>query len=158
MIGNILGIIWVILLVGIAFLLIRKAGQHETLHFQLGRKPDVPHIKVKSGDVELNMIVDTGAGASIIDKRLLDKLEYEEMDEKISMSALTPDSVEANIVLVPLIINNKKVLQKFGVVEADDLCNSRALYSIVAHGILGSDFLEATNGHVDYKKQAVIFP
>lgn len=158
MIGNVFGIIWVILIIAIAFFLIKKAGGGEVVYFQLGRKPDVPYIVIKSGNVSLNMIVDTGCGASIIDKSILNSLEYQEMDETVNLSALTSDSVNSKIVAIPLTIKGKQIMQKVAPIESCDIANFRALYGVTSHGLLGSDFMETTGCHIDYKKGAVIFP
>lgn len=157
MFENILLFCWVAFLIFVSLWLIKKAKQGETLQFQAGRKPDVPYVTIKSQGMPLNMLVDTGCGSSIIDKNLLNVLEYEETDEHISLAALTSDSVSSKIVVIPITIKGKEFKQKFApYVSNGDIANFRSLYGIALHGILGSDFLETTKCRIDFNKHAVI--
>ncbi|MBP3280165.1 MAG: hypothetical protein J6M44_14545, partial [Butyrivibrio sp.] len=117
-----------------------------------------PYVIVRSGDITLNMIADSGCGVSIIDRMMLDIIPHERTNESISLTALTPDSMESDIVVVPITINKKQISQKFAAYESDDIANFRALYGISIQGILGSDFMEATGCKVDYSKHALIIP
>ncbi len=132
--------------------------REETLVFQDAKKPAIPYVVVRSGDITLNMIVDSGCGVSIIDQKILDSIPHEKTDDNISLTALTPDSMDSDIVVVPITINKKQLSQKFAVYESDDIANFRALYGISIQGILGSDFMEATGCKVDYSKHALIIP
>ncbi len=133
--------------------------KEEVLHFQSAKKPDIPYVTVRNGDTTLNMIVDSGCAVSIIDNGLLDRLtSYEFTSDKASLSALTPDSVDSDIIVMPITINKKQVNQRFALYESNDIANFHALYGVSIQGILGSDFMEATGAHVDYSKHALIIP
>lgn len=136
----------------------KHVRRQEALHFQSAKKPDIPYVTVRSGDTTLNMIVDTGCGVSIIDKGVAGIIPSEPTSDKVSLTALTPDSVESEIVVVPITINKKQVRQKFALYESEDIANFRALYGVTIQGILGSDFMEATGCHIDYSKHALIIP
>ena len=136
----------------------KMVKREETLVFQSAKKPAIPYVIVRSGDITLNMIVDSGCGVSIIDRMMLDIIPHERTNESISLTALTPDSMESDIVVVPITINKKQISQKFAAYESDDIANFRTLYGISIQGILGSDFMEATGCKVDYSKHALIIP
>ena len=49
-----------------------------TISFKQGLDlTDVPVITVYQGDVKLNFMLDTGANRSLLDSRVLDKVEYQ---------------------------------------------------------------------------------
>lgn len=129
------------------------------LKFQNFHKTDIPYITINVQDKPLNMIVDTGCGLSLIHKKVVDTLKVEKSPRKISISALTDDSLSPEVVVIPITIDDTEVKEDFGIYNGpEDMANFQSLYGITIHGILGTEFFEKTNCRIDYKKHCLIIP
>lgn len=102
------------------------------------------------------MIVDTGCGISIISKESLESLNYDDSTRKVNLQALTSDTLESNVVKIPIRLN-KEVLVDFVVYENSDFGGFNA-NGININGLLGSEFFEEMKCRIDYGKHALIIP
>lgn len=125
--------------------------------FQNFHKTDIPYITIEVQGKLLNMIVDTGCGMSIISKDVASQLSVEESPRQVSLSALTPDSLSPKVVVIPVSIDGREILEDFALYDSDDIANFRALYGITIHGILGNEFFQSTDCNIDYNKHTVTF-
>ena len=73
------------------------------------------------------------------------------------MAALTDESVNSEVVAIPININGKKIKTDFVVYDSDDIACFRK-HGIIMDGLLGVEFFKATKGLIDFKNQAVKFP
>ena len=160
MICNVLVILWIVLIIVLVVLLFKYAyNKPSAIYlFQNDNKTDIKYISLDVQGRLLNMLVDTGCGISIIRSDVVDVLEHNKSPRKISLQALTPDSLASNVVSIPITIGNKKIIEDFALYRESDIANFEALYGITLHGILGAEFFEKTNCKIDYKKHCLIIP
>jgi hypothetical protein len=154
----------IIILLGIVlFLLIasyiarRYMNNTADYSFQSWEKSDLPFITLDVQGHSLNMITDSAAAVSIIRKDVLKNLNYEESSRSVNLAALTDESVNSEVVAIPININGKEVKTDFVVYDSDDIaCFKR--HGIIMDGLLGVEFFKATKGLIDFKNQTVKFP
>ena len=121
-------------------------------------KTDIPYITIEVQGHQLNMITDSAAAVSIIRKDALEMLTTEQSSRKISLSAITNDSVSSQVVTIPIIIRGKEFKTDFLVYEGSDIADFGNKYGVVIHGLLGVEFFRKTKGMVDFNKQSIVFP
>ena len=126
-----------------------------TLKFQNFHKTDIPYITLDVQGKPLNMIVDTGCGMSIISKDAVDNIDVQESPRKVALSALTADSMNPKVVVIPVNIDGKQIYEDFAVYEGSDIANFQKLYGITIHGLLGNEFFQNTDCHIDYSNHTV---
>lgn len=150
--------LWLALVVCIICFLYKylKRRKGFILQFQNYGKVDVPYVTLNIQGIPHNMVVDTGCGISIITEDTLKSLEFEESPRKISLSALTSDSVKSGVVRIPIEINGRVIPEDFSVYPGTDFGNFDTLYGIHINGLLGNEFLENTGCFIDYEKHAII--
>ena len=125
--------------------------------FQSWEKSDLPFITIDIQGQSLNFITDSAASISVIRKDVLKSLTYDKSSRSVNLAALTNDSVNSEVVAIPININGKEVKTDFVVYDSDDIaCFKR--HGIIMDGILGVEFFKATKGLIDFKNQTVKFP
>ena len=148
-----------IALVFIALSFIAKRYMNSTAKysFQSWEKSDLPFINIDVQGHSLNMITDSAAAVSIIRKDVLKNLTYEQSSRSVNLAALTDESVNSEVVAIPITINGKEVKTDFVVYDSDDIaCFKR--HGIIMDGLLGVEFFKATKGMIDFQNQTVKFP
>jgi hypothetical protein len=125
--------------------------------FQSWEKSDLPFITLDVQGHKLNMITDSAAAVSIIRKDVLKNLTYEQSSRSVNLAALTDESVNAEVVVIPITINGKEVKTDFVVYDSDDIACFRR-HGIIMDGLLGVEFFKATKGMIDFQNQTVKFP
>lgn len=125
------------------------------LEFQNYGKVDIPYVTINMQGMPFNMIVDSGCGISIISSSVLSQLEFEESLRKLSLSAITDDSIKSGVVRIPIEINGRTIQEDFGIYPECDIANFGVLYGITMHGILGNEFLDKTRCKIDFSKHTV---
>lgn len=157
MIINILIILWFLFLLVAVMLLIKSRSKGVSVYtFSIG-KVDIPYITISIQGIELNMIVDTGCGVSMMCRDVADKFEKEDSSRKISLQAITDDSVNSNVITLPLTINKKSLNVDFALIDAPDFGGFVHKYGFRVHGILGVEFLETFKGSIDFDKHTITF-
>ena len=148
-----------IALVFIALFFIVKRYMNSTAKysFQSWEKSDLPFITIDVQGHKLNMITDSAAAVSIIRKDVLKNLTYDRSSRSVNLAALTDESVNSEVVAIPININGKEVKTDFVVYDSDDIaCFKR--HGIIMDGLLGVEFFKATKGMIDFQNQTVKFP
>lgn len=160
MVCNIFVVLWIALIIALLVVLFKYAYSRPSaiFLFQNENKTDVKYITIGIQDQQLNLLVDTGCGISIISSKVAATLKHQKSPRKINLSALTPDSLASNVVSIPIVLGNKTITEDFALYDEDDIANFEALYGITLHGILGAEFFEKTNCKIDYKKHCLIIP
>ena len=158
MICNILIFVGIILLL-IALSYIAKQHINSTANysFQSWEKSDLPFINIDVQGHSLNMITDSAAAVSIIRKEVLRDLNYEPSSRSVNLAALTDESVNSEVVAIPININGKEIKTDFVVYDSDDIACFRK-HGIIMDGLLGVEFFKATKGMIDFQNQTVKFP
>lgn len=160
MICNIFAFLWVALIIVLVVVLFKYAyNKPSAIYlFQNDDKTDIKYITLDVQGQQLNLLVDTGCGISIIRSDVAEALEHNKSPRKISLQALTPDSLASNVVSIPITVGNKSIIEDFALYGESDIANFEVLYGITLHGILGAEFFEKTNCKIDYKKHCLIIP
>lgn len=156
----VLKIVFVLLLVGIAAIvahfiyLARNKSSYDRISFRETMDlTGLPIVTFKQGENKFNFVLDTGAHSSIIDSRVLDKLQYTELEGKSIGYGV--DGVEHHMDRVGIVLAYKdknysdafRVLDMtvpFGTLKRD--------YGITAHGLLSSAFFERYKYVLNYNE------
>ena len=125
--------------------------------FQSWEKSDLPFITIDVQGHSLNMITDSAAAVSIIRKDSLKNLNYENSSRSINLAALTDESVNSEVVTIPINVNGKEIKTDFVVYDSDDIACFKK-HGIIMDGLLGVEFFKATKGTIDFQNQTVKFP
>lgn len=158
MICNILCFIGlVLLLIILSFIAKHYVNSTANYSFQSWEKSDLPFINIDVQGHSLNMITDSAAAVSIIRKDSLKDLNYEPSSRSINLAALTEESVNSEVVAIPININGKEIKTDFVVYDSDDIACFKK-HGIIMDGLLGVEFFKATKGLIDFKNQTVKFP
>jgi hypothetical protein len=159
---NIMIILWCVFILVILFILFRnelmeKVRPRITYQFQSWEKSDLPYISIDVQGRKMNMIVDSAAAVSLIRKEVLKDITYEESSRSINLAALTEDSINSEVVSIPITINGSVTVTDFAVYYSDDIAAFRK-DGIIIDGLLGVEFFKATGGKIDFNKKTVTFP
>jgi hypothetical protein len=158
MICNILIFVGIILLlIALSYIAKQHINSTAKYSFQSWEKSDLPFINIDVQGHSLNMITDSAAAVSIIRKEVLKNLNYEPSSRSVNLAALTDDSVNSEVVAIPININGKEIKTDFVVYDSDDIACFRK-HGIIMDGLLGVEFFKATKGLIDFKNQTVKFP
>jgi hypothetical protein len=158
MIYDILIILGVVIILVDLYLLARKFMNITAKYsFQSWEKSDLPFITIDVQGYKLNMITDSAAAVSIIRKDVLKNLTYDRSNRSVNLAALTDESVNSEVVAIPININGKEVKTDFVVYDSDDIACFKK-HGIIMDGILGVEFFKATKGMIDFQNQTVKFP
>ena len=154
----------IIILIGIVLLLLLSSyiarkymSSTAKYSFQSWEKSDLPFITLDVQGHNLNMITDSAAAVSIIRKDVLKNLNYEESSRSVNLAALTDESVNSEVVAIPISINGKEIKTDFVVYDSDDIACFKK-HGIIMDGLLGVEFFKATKGMIDFQNQTVKFP
>ena len=158
MVTNVLIFLWIALLLTIVVYVLRRKYNNLVFPFQDWEKTDIPYITIDVQGHQLNMITDSAAAVSIIRKDALEMLTTEQSSRRISLSAITNDSVSSQVVTIPIVIKGKEFKTDFLVYEGNDIADFGNKYGVVIHGLLGVEFFRKTKGMVDFNKQSIVFP
>ena len=146
-----------LLLVVVNFVVKQHVDNTAKYSFQSWEKSDLPFITLDIQGHPLNMITDSAAAVSIIRKDVLKNLSYEPNSRSINLAALTDESVNSEVVAIPIDVNGKEIKTDFVVYDSDDIACFRR-HGIVMDGLLGVEFFKATKGMIDFQNQTVKFP
>lgn len=158
MIYDILILTGIILVLIALFFAVKNCVDNNVYYtFQSWEKSDLPFISIDVQGYKLNMITDSAAAVSIIRKDVLKNLNYEESSRSINLAALTEESVNSEVVAIPIDINGKEIKTDFVVYDSDDIACFKK-HGIIMDGLLGVEFFKATKGMIDFQNQTVKFP
>lgn len=117
-------------------------------------KAYVPIISFNNNNKKFNFIIDTGATSSLINKSVLDDLQKEQIDGNDIVCGLDPNvEFKTEKYIIPLEDNGETLNVTFGAMDLNGTFGT--LYEetgIIAHGLLGSDFLAENKYILDYNK------
>ena len=84
-------------------------------------------------------------------------LTFEPSSRSVNLAALTDESVNSEVVAIPININGKEIKTDFVVYDSDDIACFKK-HGIIMDGLLGVEFFKATKGMIDFQNQTVKFP
>lgn len=156
----VLKIVFVLLLVGIAAIvahfvdLARNKSSYDRMSFRETMDlTGLPIITFKQGESKFNFILDTGAYSSIIDSRVLDKLQYTKLEGKSIGYGV--DGVEHHMDRVGIVLTykDKNYSDAFRVLNMTASFDTlKRDYGVTVHGLLSSSFFERYKYVLNYNE------
>ena len=156
----VLKIVFVLLLVGIAAIvahfvdLARKKTSYDSMSFRETMDlTGLPIVTFKQGENKFNFVLDTGAFSSIIDLRVLDKLQYTELEGKSVGYGV--DGVEHHMDRVGIVLTykDKDYSDAFRVLDMSASFDAlKRDYGVTVHGLLSSAFFERYKYVLNYNE------
>lgn len=156
----ILKIVFVLLLVGIAAIvayfvdLARNKSSYDRMSFRETMDlTGLPIVTFKQGENRFNFVLDTGACSSIIDSRILDKIQYTELEGKSVGYGV--DGVEHHMDRVGIVLTykDKNYSDAFRVLNMTTSFNAlKRDYGVTVHGLLSSAFFERYKYVLNYNE------
>lgn len=152
--------IWAVFLLSIVSLMLwRACSRNPQYIFQQYGPVDIPYVTINIQGNELNLIVDSGCGTSILNKPAIDKfgIDYKNLNKGYSITALTEEKMDINCILVEYELHGKTVTDEFSVYNTPDFGNFMRMYGIEIHGLLGTNFFDAHSCTLDFKEHCLRF-
>lgn len=158
MIGYVLLSLWALFIIVCLVEIAKKiVWKRRVFEFQNYNDVDIPFVTLNIQGNLMNMIVDTGCGVSILNEAAIKNCEllYRNSDRKVSLSAMTDESVEMGAKKISFNIGKKEVTEDFFIHNVSDFGNFNSMYGIECHGLLGSSFFNNYNCKIDFKKHTL---
>lgn len=113
----------------------------------------LPIVTFRQGENKLNFVLDTGAFSSIIDSRILDKLQYTELEGKSVGYGIDGKEHSMDRVGIVLTYKNKNYSDAFRVLDMSKSFDSlKRDYGVTVHGLLSSSFFERYKYVLNYNE------
>lgn len=113
----------------------------------------LPIVTFKQGENKFNFVLDTGAYSSIIDSRVLDKLQYTELEGKSVGYGVDGVEHHMDIVGITLTYKDKDYSDAFRVLNMTASFDAlKRDYGVTVHGLLSSAFFERYKYMLNYKE------
>lgn len=156
----VLKIVFVLLLVGIACIvahfidLARNKSSYDKMSFRETMDlTGLPIVTFRQGENKFNFVLDTGAYSSIIDSRVLDKLQYTELEGKSVGYGIDGKEHHMDIVGIILTYKDKNYADAFRVLDMTTSFNAlKRDYGVTVHGLLSSSFFERYKYVLNYNE------
>lgn len=113
----------------------------------------LPIVTFRQGENKLNFVLDTGAFSSIIDSRILDKLQYTELEGKSVGYGIDGKEHSMDRVGIVLTYKDKNYSDAFRVLDMSKSFDSlKRDYGVTVHGLLSSSFFERYKYVLNYNE------
>lgn len=113
----------------------------------------LPIVTFRQGENKFNFVLDTGAFSSIIDSRILDKLQYTELEGKSVGYGIDGKEHSMDRVGIVLTYKNKNYSDAFRVLDMSKSFDSlKRDYGVTVHGLLSSSFFERYKYVLNYNE------
>lgn len=116
------------------------------------RRIKLPIVSLTNNGQTFKFLIDTGATLSVVDSKVLNKLDYSKLNIKGNAYGIDGNIVNVDYVIMALSHDNTEFVEEFQVMRLDAFDNLRKTDNIDLAGILGGAFLKRYNFVVDYKK------
>ncbi len=156
----VLKIVFVMLLVGSACIvahfvdLARNKNSYDRMSFRETMDlTGLPIVTFKQGENKFNFVLDTGAYSSIIDSRVLDKLQYTKLEGKSIGYGVDGVEHHMDIVGIVLTYKDKNYSDAFRVLDMTASFDAlKRDYGVTVHGLLSSAFFERYKYVLNYNE------
>lgn len=156
----VLKIVFVLLLVGVAAIvahfvdLVRSKNSYDRMSFRETMDlTGLPIVTFRQGENKFNFVLDTGAYSSIIDSRVLDKLQYTELEGKSIGYGIDGKEHHMDIVGIVLTYKDKDYSDAFRVLDMTASFDAlKRDYGVTVHGLLSSAFFERYKYVLNYNE------
>ena len=113
----------------------------------------LPIVTFRQGENKLNFVLDTGAFSSIIDSRILDKLQYTELEGKSVGYGIDGKEHSMDRVGIVLTYKDKNYSDAFRVLDMSKSFDSlKRDYGVTVHRLLSSSFFERYKYILNYNE------
>lgn len=113
----------------------------------------LPIVTFRQGESKFNFILDTGAFSSIIDYRVLDKLQYTELEGKSIGYGIDGKEHSMSRVGIVLTYKDKDYSDVFRVLDMSTSFDAlKRDYGVTVHGLLSSSFFERYKYVLNYNE------
>lgn len=158
--GFVLKIVFVLLLVSIAVIvayfvdLIRKRTSYDRMSFRESLDlTGLPVVTFKQGENKFNFVLDTGACTSVIDSRILDKIQYTPLEDKAVGYGVDGTAHNMDTVGIVLTYKDKNYSDAFRVLDMTAAFeNFKKDFGVTVHGLLSSSFFERYRYVLNYNE------
>lgn len=156
----VLKIVFMLLLVGIAAIvahfvdLVRNKSSYDRMSFRETMDlTGLPIVTFRQGENKFNFVLDTGAYSSIIDSRVLDKLQYTELEGKSVGYGIDGKEHHMDKVGIVLTYKDKDYSDAFRVLDMSASFDAfKRDYGVTVHGLLSSAFFERYKYVLNYNE------
>lgn len=156
----VLKIVFVLLLVGIAALvahfvdLARKRTQYDRMSFRETMDlTGLPIVTFRQGENKFNFVLDTGAYSSIIDKRVLESMQYTPLQGTSVGYGIDGKQHKMEQAGITLTYKDKDYSDAFRVLDMTASFDAlKRDYGVTVHGLLSSSFFERYKYVLNYNE------
>ena len=116
-----------------------------------------PIITFKSKTKTFNFLIDTGSNCSVIDERVVHKIEGNKTGEKATLAGL--DGIERKVEFFKAILyyEDKELIEDFQITDLSMPFGSiKKEHGVTLHGILGSTFFIKYKSLIDFNKLNIL--
>lgn len=118
----------------------------------------LPVVTLTNGEKEFNFLVDTGANLCVINNSILDQLECESLEGEGAMYGMEGNLQKVSYVRALLYHGKNEFTVEFQVVNLDAAFGRiEKEHKVTICGVLGTQFLEANRGKVDFIEHKLIY-
>ena len=118
----------------------------------------IPIVTLLNEGIEFNFLVDTGANLCVINKSVLDQFKHEKLVGEGQMYGMEGNLQKVEYVKALLSHEKNDFTVSFQVTNLDAAFGRiEKEYNITICGILGTQFLEANKGKVDFTKHRLLY-
>ena len=131
-----------------------KPNKYELISFKEAMAlAELPVITFTHKGKNLNLILDTGANLSVIDKTIAKKIKLQPTGEKTSLTGMTETSEEIDLAKIVLTYNNKEYNDTVQIQDLSHIFNRiKKTTGVTVHGILGNSFMCNYQYTIDFKE------
>lgn len=156
----VLKIVFVLLLAGVAAIvahfvdLARNKSSYDRMSFRETMDlTGLPIVTFRQGENKFNFVLDTGAYSSIIDLRVLDKLQYTKLEGKSVGYGIDGKEHHMDRVGIVLTYKDKDYSDAFRVLDMTASFDAlKRDYGVTVHGLLSSSFFERYKYVLNYNE------
>lgn len=113
----------------------------------------LPIVTFKQDENKFNFVLDTGAFSSLIDSRILEKIQYTQIEGKSVGYGIDGKEHHMDMVGIVLTYKNKKYADVFRVLDMTSSFDAlKRDYGVTVHGLLSSSFFERYKYVLDYNE------
>ena len=131
-----------------------KKSKREVMSFKQGFDlTEMPIITFYQGDKKFNFLLDTGANDNIIDKSVLDSIEYKEIESKSKVFGAEGILREVSSCEITLTYKSTEYTYKYLINDLKDaFAHIKQDTGVTLHGLIGSKFFNKYKYVLDFEE------
>ncbi len=114
---------------------------------------ELPVVTFYSSGTKLNFLLDTGSNNSIINKSILESVQYSKLDYEMTTFGMEGNKIVNNVYSIPIEYKGQKYDGEFTAIDMSDAFGHIKKESgVTIHGVLGSLFFKKYQYVLDFDK------